>query len=85
MNVFIFYYEDAPWCGHCKSLAPEYAKAAKILKEEKLDFRLAKVDTTVEKALGEKYDIRGYPTLKFFRDGVPTDFSGKCQVRAVLI
>ena len=63
-------------CGHCKKLAPEYAAAAGQLSEKGLEVKLAKVDATENKDLAQKFGVKGYPTLKYFKAGVAQDYTG---------
>ncbi|KAG0372765.1 hypothetical protein BGX24_012606, partial [Mortierella sp. AD032] len=74
-NVLVEFY--APWCGHCKNLAPTYEKLAADFVND-MDVIVAKVDATVEKAVAQKYGVSGYPTLKFFaaHSTEPQEYSG---------
>lgn len=49
----------APWCGHCKALAPHYEEAATALKEKNI--KIAKVDCVDEADLCQSKGIQGYP------------------------
>jgi thiol-disulfide isomerase/thioredoxin len=53
--------------GHCKTLAPEYVKAAKKLAENTPPYYIAKVDATENKKVAERFGVKGFPTLKFFK------------------
>jgi len=74
----------APWCGHCKSLAPEWEKAAKRLHGK---VNVAAVDATVHGGLASRFNIRGYPTIKVFKAGVkgqPEDYQGGRTADAIV-
>jgi protein disulfide isomerase len=60
-DVMVEFY--APWCGHCKKLAPEYVEVAAHFKDN-TNIIIAKIDATANEIQG--HGVKGFPTLKFF-------------------
>ena len=57
-------------------MAPEYAKAAKILKDKNSKVILGKVDATAETDLANKHEISEFPTVTLFRNQKPEQYTG---------
>lgn len=61
----------APWCGFCKKLKPDYSAAASELKKAQSTRAMAalNVDNSENYSLRVLYNISGYPTLLYFKNG----------------
>ncbi|EER02313.1 protein disulfide-isomerase A6 precursor, putative [Perkinsus marinus ATCC 50983] len=65
---FVEFY--APWCGHCKALAPHWTAAATKMKGR---VKFGKVDATEEQSLAQRFGVQGFPTIKLFPGGKKSD------------
>ena len=65
-DVLVEFY--APWCGHCKALAPKYEELGQLFASDELSklVIIAKVDATANDVPDE---IQGFPTIKLFPAG----------------
>ncbi len=71
----------APWCGHCKAMQPAFEETATALKGE---VNVAEVDASVERQLGSRFEIRGFPTLVFLSQGKVVKYKGPRTADALM-
>ncbi|KAJ3368264.1 hypothetical protein GGF31_006494 [Allomyces arbusculus] len=77
----------APWCTHCKQLAPKYEEMAATVApwRKSKQFYVAKVDCVDNEALCRRHEVDEYPTLHLFHDGHRTDeYKGDRTTKALL-
>jgi protein disulfide-isomerase A1 len=79
-NIFIEFY--APWCGHCKRLAPDYEIVASFFHDS--DVKVAKIDASTHSQSAGTYEVRGFPTLKLFINGQAIDYEGDRSSMAMI-
>jgi protein disulfide-isomerase A1 len=80
-DVLVEFY--APWCGHCKQLAPIYEQLGDKFKDRE-DIVIAKMDSTANEL--EHTKIQSFPTIKLYkRDGEVVDYTGPRTLESLSI
>jgi thioredoxin len=55
----------APWCGPCRTMAPQFERAAQL----RAQYRFAKVNVDEQPTIASAFQIRSIPTLVVISDG----------------
>ncbi|XP_045192174.2 protein disulfide-isomerase TMX3-like [Mercenaria mercenaria] len=72
----------APWCGHCKKLEPIFNKVHNTLRNT--DVKVAKIDATRFSSVSSQFEVRGFPTIKFFDGDKIHNFRGERTANDIL-
>lgn len=81
-DVLIEFY--APWCGHCKNLAPKYEELAQMYKGSASKLVIAKIDATANDVPDQ---IKGFPTIKMYAAGKkdsPVEYTGDRSIESLI-
>ena len=73
----------APWCGHCKRLAPTYEEFSNIAKTEFPELTVAEVDCTQNRDICGH--VQGYPTVILYKGEKQVEFEGARNIDALRI
>ena len=71
----------APWCGHCKRLAPIYEQVATALNGE---VHVAKCDATVDRGLAARFPVTGYPSIYLVNGSAVYDYDGSRNKESIV-
>eukprot|EP00941_MAST-03F_sp_MAST-3F-sp1_P003844 g3844.t1 len=75
---FVKFY--APWCGHCKALAPTWEQLSDSVPDS---VKVAKVDATSEVTLSDRFEIKGFPILMYFTEGKQCSYTGNRDLNSL--
>lgn len=81
-RLLVMFY--APWCGHCKRMKPDFAEVANLLVKNGVPGKVAAVDCTEHTKIAERFEIQGFPTMKYFvRGKFIKNYEGKRTAQAM--
>ena len=79
--ALVFFY--APWCGHCKNAKPQFEKVMEMAKG-----KAHMIDCDLHKEIAQKYDIKGFPTIRYYpngpKNGNPREYQGNRTAKDIM-
>ena len=73
-------------CGHCRTLAPVFDKLANAYSQFADNVIVAKVNADTHRKLGDRFELKGFPTLLWFPQGIsskPEKYSGGRDINSL--